>query len=151
MRTRRLPRFLVLAVLAATSTLPWPMRSVAGEAAAGTATIRQADSWSWDSAHRVRARFEPSVSPVPLVALHSWTVHLRGADDRPIDGADVTIAGGMPEHAHGLPTVPVVTPLGEGTYRIEGMKFHMPGHWIVLLHVRRGADNDTVAFALDVP
>jgi hypothetical protein len=105
----------------------------------------------WGTARVLRASYAPSVSPVPLIALHSWTVHVTDAAGRPVDGAELTVVGGMPEHTHGLPTVPQVTALGGGDYRIDGLKFHMPGRWSVIVRIARSADEtDSVRFDLDV-
>ena len=47
-----------------------------------------------------------------------------------MEGAAITLEGGMPEHDHGLPTSPRMTAeLGSGDYRIEGIRFHMSGVW----------------------
>ena len=52
-------------------------------------------------------------------------------------------------HDHGLPTAPRVTEtLGEGDYLLEGMKFQMPGHWVVTLAIDAGEGDDSVTFEL---
>lgn len=105
----------------------------------------------WGTAHVFRAACTPSVSPVPLLTLHSWTIHVTDASGAPVDGAELTVVGGMPEHTHGFPTVPEVTPLGGGDYRVDGLKFHMPGKWSVIVRIARGAnESDSVRFDLDV-
>lgn len=78
----------------------------------------------------------PELDPIPINRIHTWTVEVTDPDGRPVEGARVVIDGDMPEHQHGLPTVPRMT--GEtapGTYRVEGMKFSMPGYWVVIVHV----------------
>ena len=35
----------------------------------------------------------------------------------------------MPQHGHGMNVAPTVKRTGEGTFRVEGMLFHMPGYW----------------------
>ena len=70
---------------------------------------------------------EPSVGP-----LGSWTLELRHPNGKPVRGAKITVDGGMPEHNHGLPTAPTVSAdLGDGRYRVEGVKFSMPGRWVL--------------------
>jgi len=84
---------------------------------------------------------EPKVGP-----LHSWVLALTTADGTPVEGASVSVDGGMPNHNHGLPTAPRVTAdLGEGRYRIEGVKFSMPGWWVLTVTVDgpQGADRAT--------
>lgn len=84
----------------------------------------------------VRLLSEPS--PVPINALHAWAIDVAGADGRPVAGATIDVSGGMPAqgHAHGLPTRPsVAAGPAEGAYRIEGLRFHMPGPWEVYLDI----------------
>jgi hypothetical protein len=55
----------------------------------------------------------------------------------------------MPDHNHGLPTQPEVTDdLGNGRYRLEGVKFSMPGRWVLRLSVEAPAGADEVLFNL---
>ena len=57
----------------------------------------------------------------------------------------------MPAHGHGLPTKPVVRDGARpGTYIVEGMKFTMPGHWVVEFNIRSGPMRDTVKFNLEL-
>lgn len=35
----------------------------------------------------------------------------------------------MPAHQHGMNYIPKVTALGDGTFRVDDMLFHMPGLW----------------------
>jgi hypothetical protein len=55
----------------------------------------------------------------------------------------------MPEHGHGLPTEPEVNDeTAPGVYLVEGMKFSMPGWWVVTFHVKSGSSEDSVTFNL---
>jgi hypothetical protein len=66
-----------------------------------------------------------------------------------IDAAKITIDGGMPQHGHGLPTKPLVTrQLGNGDYRVEGMKFNMGGWWVVKFRVNATPGADSLVFNL---
>ena len=57
----------------------------------------------------------------------------------------------MPEHGHGLPTQPEITPIGAGgLYRVDGMKFTMPGWWVVTISVRANDVHDSVSFNLNI-
>ncbi|CAN5916087.1 hypothetical protein BH11MYX4_BH11MYX4_28630 [soil metagenome] len=95
--------------------------------------------------------YEPAVSPVPKRQLHSWTVDIRTRDGRPVEGARMTVAGGMPDHGHGLPTEPVVSAaLGNGRYVVDGMKFNMGGYWIVDLGITAPEGHDDVRFELNL-
>lgn len=84
-------------------------------------------------------------------ALHSWIATVTSPDGKPVDGAQIVIDGGMPQHGHGLPTAPRVTAaLGEGRYRIDGVKFNMGGWWVLRLAITAGGKTDTVEFNLVV-
>ena len=57
----------------------------------------------------------------------------------------------MPIHDHGLPTAPRVTAeLGNGDYRLEGVRFQMPGRWVVELAIDAAPGTDSVAFDLNL-
>lgn len=83
--------------------------------------------------------------------IHSWELSIKDDGGRPVNNAKITVVGDMPEHGHGLPTQPVVTGIGvEGLYRIDGMKFTMPGWWIVTISVMADGTHDSVSFNLNV-
>ena len=46
----------------------------------------------------------------------------------------------MPEHKHGMNYRPVITPLGGGRFRVEGMMFHMAGRWELAFEVQTGKE-----------
>jgi hypothetical protein len=92
---------------------------------------------------------EPDLDPLAVGPIHNWTVEITTADGTPVEHAQITIDGGMPQHGHGLPTKPQVTAeLGEGRYLVEGMKFNMPGWWTIELDVDASAGHDTATFNL---
>lgn len=94
-------------------------------------------SWSADSG-------EP-----PLNQIHTWTLHIETAEGQPVEGATITVDGGMPQHGHGLPTSPEVTKdLGGGNYRVEGMKFQMLGFWEVKFDITANGQSDSITFNL---
>jgi hypothetical protein len=81
--------------------------------------------------------------------LHSWLVTVKTASGKPVEYAAIDVFGGMPEHNHGLPTSPQATGyLGQGRYRIDGMKFTMRGWWQLRLSISAAAGSDTVVFNL---
>jgi len=90
---------------------------------------------------------DPAVPP--LNNIHTWILHIETADGKPLEGAEILVDGGMPQHGHGLPTRPEVTAdLGGGDYRVEGMKFQMPGYWEVRFNIRADGQADAVTFNL---
>jgi hypothetical protein len=88
-----------------------------------------------DKLFRVRAASE--TNPIPMSKMHRWSLHVDSADGLPVTGARLEIDGGMPEHGHGLPTAPRAEP-GDapGDYVINGMKFSMPGWWVLKVNVQ---------------
>jgi hypothetical protein len=87
------------------------------------------------------------VSPIPVGTFQSWTVAVTTPDGKPLEHADLSIDGGMPQHGHGLPTRPQVSrELGDGRYLLEGMKFSMPGWWEIKLRVEGRDGSDRVTF-----
>lgn len=91
----------------------------------------------------------PVPAQVPLNQIHAWEVVVRTPDGAPVEGAAVTVDALMPAHGHGMPTRPQVSAgPGPGVYRVEGMKFQMPGYWIVMVHVDVGGEKDVASFAL---
>lgn len=89
-------------------------------------------------------------APVPLFRIHQWSLRITDPAGQPVSGAAVAIDGGMPEHGHGLPTAPrAMAAEAAGDYVISGVKFSMPGWWVLKLAVG-AADgrSDTVTFNL---
>jgi hypothetical protein len=89
--------------------------------------------------------------PIPIGRIISWKLRVETADGRPVKNAEITIKGGMPEHGHGLPTQPEVTKgMEEGDYIVQGLKFSMPGWWVITFKVKAQDMDDTVTFNLMV-
>jgi len=96
---------------------------------------------------RVSWTSDPS-SP-PLNQIHTWTIHVETTDGQPVETAEISVNGGMPQHGHGLPTSPQVTQnLGNGDYLVEGMKFQMLGWWEVRFNITADGQSDTITFNL---
>jgi len=100
-----------------------------------------------------QAKFSVKISslldPVAINKIHSWVLHVRHPNGKPVENAEVRISGGMPMHGHGLPTSPRVTKyLGEGKYLVEGVRFNMAGWWELNLNINSGHHNDKVTFNL---
>jgi hypothetical protein len=83
--------------------------------------------------------------------IHSWILHVETSSGRNIEGATISVSGGMPEHDHGLPTKPRVTAdLGNGDYRLDGMRFHMSGTWEVTITITTDTQTSTVTVLLQL-
>ena len=99
-------------------------------------------------------RYRVSIRPegeIPLGRLHSWIVHLETAEGEPVVPMRLAVSGGMPQHGHGFETKPRATgALGNGDFRIEGMKFHMAGDWQIRIEFVGPAGADVAIFQLPV-
>lgn len=97
-----------------------------------------------------RATLEPS-EPVRIGRMQSMRLQVQDTAGVAINGATISVDGGMPQHGHGLPTRPRVTRNpGGGTYEVEGMKFNMDGWWVVKFRIDSGTTRDSVVFNLDL-
>jgi hypothetical protein len=96
-----------------------------------------------------KTNYISSIDPVPVNQIHTWTVRVETAGEQPLEQAEITVDGGMPQHGHGLPTKPQVTQnLGDGDYLVEGMRFNMPGWWEVTFQITANGQSDSVTFNL---
>ena len=105
---------------------------------------------AWESERGLfRVSFASSIEPIRINRIHEWTVHVETIDGTAVQGAILSITGGMPDHDHGLPTSPRVTAeLGNGDYRVQGLRFHMRGAWSISIAIDDGVRSDTVAIDL---
>ncbi|MCM2289266.1 MAG: hypothetical protein NDI67_09585 [Sulfuritalea sp.] len=74
---------------------------------------------------------------IPMARHFALEVQLcdkAGVSSARLQKADAT----MPEHRHGMNYRPRITPLGDGRFRVEGMMFHMAGHWQLAFEVDAG-------------
>ena len=95
--------------------------------------------------------YESVGGQIRINKIHSWELMVKDADGQPVNNAKVTVVGDMPEHGHGLPTQPEVTKIGSGgLYRVDGMKFTMPGWWVVTISVMADGKHDNVSFNLNI-
>src|SRR5208337_263213 len=96
-----------------------------------------------------RVSYESNVLPIQVGRIISWKLRVETADGAPVKNAEVTVSGGMPEHGHGLPTMPEVA---EGTipgdYVVQGLKFSMPGWWVMTFKIKTQGAEDVITFNL---
>ena len=119
----------------------------------GTAISQEDDtdrSWLTRSGY-YRVSYTSRLEPLTINQIHDWVFHVESADGEPIEGATVSVTGGMPKHNHGLPTIPRMTQsLGNGDYVLEGMRFHMNGYWELTVTVEAGGRRDMVIISLTI-
>ena len=132
---------LALVMLAALGFMFWRMNYIPANLDLSTTRISAQGAF--------RATIQPAAEPIPINRLHSWMLHVETPDGRPVENAAITLDGDMPQHGHGMPTMPVVSQyLGKGDYLVEGMKFQMGGWWVVDFDVSAGGKTDRVSFNL---
>ena len=86
-----------------------------------------------------------------IIQIHNWILHLETEEGQTVSAAEMTLKGGMPEHNHGLPTKPRISESeDEGYYLVEGIRFHMRGHWEIEIKIIQGTNIDTVLIPLDL-
>jgi len=91
------------------------------------------------------------LSPLAINRMHGWRLRLTTTDNIPITNATISIEGGMPDHDHGLPTRPEIT--GEsapGVYQLEGLRFHMPGRWLLSFEIAADGTVDSASFEFEL-
>ena len=102
---------------------------------------------------QIHAHVVEAPQPVPVDDMQQWVIRITDFDGEPVDGVQISVDGGMPAHGHGLPTAPRVgDALGDGRYRIEGLRFQMPGAWELYLDIaseRTGAGRVTIQLDLE--
>ena len=102
---------------------------------------------------RVSERFMTTISSdidlIELNTLHSWVVTIQSIDGEAVEDAQISVSGEMPQHGHGMPTAPAMTEyLGDGQYKIDGMRFQMPGWWTVNVSIEVDGEVDEQQFNL---
>lgn len=91
------------------------------------------------------------LSPLSINTMHSWHIRVLDRDDQIIELEELNVFGGMPEHDHGLPTQPQVTRrLDNGDYLLEGVRFHMQGHWELQIEFQYAGVDDTAIIDFDL-
>lgn len=97
-----------------------------------------------DAGH-FHVRIADRPDPVMINRIQEWVIEVRYDDGSPVDDADIDVSGGMPEHNHGLPTSPRIDKaLGDGRYRLSGLRFHMHGNWEIRLTIKNAKHRDSV-------
>lgn len=93
---------------------------------------------------------EVDPSTLPLNEFVELKVMVYDAADALVPNATISIGGGMPGHGHGLPTSPEVRSNADGSYVVEGLKFSMPGQWVLVFDILANGTSDsaTVEFGL---
>ena len=110
----------------------------------------QADDASWTSQRGLFVvSYQSELEPLQINRLHAWVLHIENAAGEAVVGAQVEASGVMPVHNHGLPTRPRVTAeIGDGDYRLDGIRFHMAGEWEITISISGDDKTDMVVVAV---
>lgn len=123
-----------------------------GGAMANEELLESDSGKQWLSAKGLyKVSYISALDPIEINRIHNWILHVTMADGQPVENADIEVTGGMPAHNHGLPTRPRVTDnLGDGNYRVAGIRFHMQGRWEMRIIVRAEYKTDVVVLSLQL-
>jgi hypothetical protein len=81
--------------------------------------------------------------PERLNHLHGFEFRLTDAAGKPVNHAMVVLSGRRSDSDSPLPTSPQIMPTAEGgSYRAEGLRFHMPGDWQLIFAIVSGGIRD---------
>ena len=84
-----------------------------------------------------------SLNPILLNQIHEWQLSIE-RNNAPVSGESIVLTGGMQNHDHGLPTQPKITSEpAPGRYILEGIRFHMPGLWEIIIDISGDGPQDT--------
>ena len=102
-------------------------------------------------ADHFEVRFDSQLKPIVINQIQTWVMYVQTDDGLCVKEAEITVDGGMPVHRHGLPTVPLVRPgANDCEYLVEGLRFHMAGHWELQFRIKAGDKIDTLTVSLDL-
>lgn len=89
---------------------------------------------------RYEATIQPTPDPIPLNALFTLDLKVKKNEGGALQaGTTILVDATMPDHNHGMNTLPVLAPGKEqGNYVVQGMLFHMPGLWEISIKIQEG-------------
>ncbi len=92
-------------------------------------------------------------APIPFNELFDLVVMVHDGEDHSqmFMDADIDIEATMPAHEHGMNTEPTVTAQEDGSFLVEGMKFHMRSNtpedkWQIHVDVTRDETTERATF-----
>lgn len=105
---------------------------------------------SADGAYTVAYTIDPE--PIPLNELFGLHVEITEASGELIDASKVSLIvdARMPQHRHGMNTIPNVRLNDDGTFTVSEMLFHMPGFWELYFDITDGAVTERAQAEIDI-
>lgn len=127
-------------------------KDAADAGAVETADSAKANVWeAWTQARLYRISIRPEQGAPRIGALHTWLIRVDSRAGAPVAPTQLVFDGGMPQHRHGFETRPRVTDaLGDGVFRVDGVRFHMPGTWTLRVDVAAADGIDSAIFEVAV-
>jgi hypothetical protein len=94
--------------------------------------------------------FDTDPAPLPLNEHFSMRVSVAELSDAVPTDLAVRVDATMPLHGHGMNVTPTVSAEGPGLFLVEGMLFHMPGMWRLVVTVGVGDAAEEAVFEVEV-
>lgn len=87
------------------------------------------------------ASYTPDPDPIP--GNEEFALDIRVEDDAGLAaGTSIVLAADMPDHGHGMNVTPALSG-ADGSFRADGMLFHMTGDWRLTVDVTGDAGTET--------
>jgi len=84
-------------------------------------------------------KYTTEPAPIPLNEIFEMRVEIRERHKQSLaKRVSLEVDAGMIAHNHGMSTLPKVEPEEDGSFRVRGMLFHMPGEWNMTFVIKRG-------------
>jgi hypothetical protein len=109
-------------------------------AGSGARRMATTDGGTWT------VTYAPDPDPIPGNAEFALDITVEGAGGA-ATGATIAVTADMPQHGHGMNQEPVVSG-ADGTYRADGMLFHMTGDWRLVVDVTGDAGTESAEFTV---
>ncbi|MCC7012414.1 MAG: hypothetical protein IT454_07640 [Planctomycetes bacterium] len=93
------------------------------------------------NANSYRLFIDPAPQSMPdneSFTIHVWPA-LSAHPEALAGGLELAVDAAMPEHGHGMNRVPRISRADDGHFVVEGMYFHMTGHWELYFDITLGA------------
>jgi hypothetical protein len=68
----------------------------------------------------------------------------------PAEGIGVEVDARMPAHFHGMNRTAKLSRQPDGSWKAEGLLFHMPGHWELYVDITRGGVTERAQMDVDL-
>lgn len=94
--------------------------------------------------------FESTPHPIPMNALFDLTFRVVSHQPGKTQEPAIAVDARMPAHFHGMTRAPKLGRLPDGSYKAEGMLFHMPGHWELTFDVNHGGKTERAQADVDL-